>query len=602
MDIKIHPIKKGDSNVQAFIIKGKEISFWLSEIGQFEFKVNDIRIYPIPGQKANEVYGCLIVGNPHVKFKDINGYTSFKLYENRLFIPLNSDVSPRLSQNEISNIFKCLTVYHPDFGYVELAEEINWDDLIKQPIKHSVDPMGIIEAPRQPNQIKSFKLFVPILKTEQIEESLDIKPQAINDKLSFKDKMKFKVLGLLFTVKRDGDKGIEIKRKSWGNWISSSNNFQKDYGLLYNRNQNNIDKLLQLFKVNPKLAMRFAKQLDLNGTTRGFTQGNFGHASTPNKSQKSFNNIVLAIFVVFCIVLIFSAIFDQSSGRGVIGWVLVGIILFFVRSILSMVKPNGHDTGAINTDNKRLLALQKAYRKQAKTYKKQGEYKEAARIYLNLLKDPYEAAKTLEEGRYHQEAAHIYLKFCQRNNEAALCYENGQLYSKALELYIKMQKRIDIGRMYQMLGDDELALNYFKKEIDHKISNNKYIQAACIYKDHLKDDKAYLDVLLMGWNKNIESVECLGLYFRYFTEEVLNTEIKSFYKNNVTLKNNVLFLMQMKKMKGINEEIKLTTRKMAYEIVAEVIKSKKDAIHHLLDFNDEDTDLKKDIIRFKSKK
>jgi len=41
---------------------------------------------------------------------------------------------------------------------------------------------------------------------------------------------------------------------------------------------------------------------------------------------------------------------------------------------------------------------------------------------------------------------------------------------------------------------------------------------------------------------------------------------------------------------------------MAYEIVSKVIKSKKGAINQLLDFNEDDADFKKDMIRFKKNK
>lgn len=592
MDIKIHPIKQSQLTIKALVIKGKDIGFWLSEIELLGLNSRDIQIYPIPGVKANSIFGCFVAFKKDYNGKDERGHTAFQLYNNRIYIPLNSTISPKLEGGELSQVFKCLTVFHPDFGFVELKEEIVWKEVIRLPVKQMVDVVSIIKPPYKPKSIKSFKLFVPVLNVEQIEESLAIEPQAISDKLSFKDKMKFKALGLLFSARKNSDNSIEIKKRSWGSWISSSSTFQKEYSLLYKRNQKDIDKLIQLFKVNPKLAMRFAKQLDLNGSSRGLGNG----------SQKSFNNsVILGLFALFCFILILSASIDQSSGRGFIGWVLVFIVLLFFRSILSLVKPNGSG-GYAPTDNTRLLALQKAYRKQAEDYKKQGEYKEAARIYLNLLKNYYESAKALEEGKYYQEAAHIYIKYCQRNNEAALCYENGQLYSKALELYIKMQKQNDVGRMYQKLGDDQLAFIHFKKDIDSKIEKGKYIQAATVYRDNLNDTNAFLNVLKEGWNKNIEASDCLGLYFKHFKDEELCDEIKTFYKSEVSSENNGLFLKQLKKLKGINEELKNTSRKIAYDIVADMIKSRKGAIHQLLYFNEGDADFKKDIIRFKNKK
>lgn len=604
MKIKIYPTSQGDISPIALLIKGGSLMHWLKEIEFMQLQAKAIQVYPIPGQKANTIFGCFIVFKHPIKRLAIRGHIEFKKYKTHLFIPLNSDVSPQLEKDELIQLFKYETVYHPSFGYVELNNELDWKAHIKKKPQQIVNSINCIDPPKEPNHIKGFRVYIPELNELEIETALDIKPKTINNTLSTLDRIKFKALGMLFSGSKNNDHSFTIKKKKWISWMSNSDNLKDSYSKLYQRNQNQIDKFLQLLKVNPKLAIRMAKQIEMNGSSRGGSQGSLNWFSngTANRNESGeVGSWAVILFLLLCVILFFTAILGDSSGiSGGMGFAIWVGILFVILLVNSM---NSNRAGGMAlTDTDRLSAINKAYRKQAELYKQQGDYREAARIYFNLLKDYYTTAKTLKEGKHYQEAAHIYQKYCHQNDKAALCYEEGGFPAKALELYLKLNNWNAVGRMYKQLGDTYQTRVYFKKDIDEKLTKNEYIQAAYIYKNNLNNTEQFLNTLKNGWIKNVQSTECLKLYFEHHKEADLSTEIQLFYKDFVSSQNSVSFLKYIKTIRLKNEETQQTTRKIAYEIVADVIKSRRGAIHQLLDFNDDDADFKKDMIRFKNKK
>lgn len=604
MKIKIYPISQGDIKPNALLIKGGSLVHWLREIEFMQLQANAIQVYPIPGQKANTIFGCFIVFKQPIKRLVFRGHIEFKKYKSQLFIPLNSDVSPQLERDELIQLFKHETVYHPSFGYVELDNELDWKAHIKKGSQQIVHPINCIDAPEEPKHIKGFSVFIPVLNELEIEKALDIKPKAINNTFSTLDRIKFMTLGMLFSGRKNTDHSFTIKKKKWIGWMSNSNNLQDSYSKLYQRNQNQIDKFLQLLKVNPKLAMQMAKQIEMIGSSRGGEQGSLNWFSNGKANRNESGEVgswAVILFSLLCVILFFTAILGDSSGisggMGFAIWLGILFVIFMVKSLNSNVSG-----GEAFTDQDRLSAINKAYRKQAEVYKQHGDYREAARIYFNLVKDYYTTAKTLKEGKHYQEAAHIYQKYCHQKDKAALCYEEGNLPAKALELYLKLNNWNAVGRMYKQLGDTYQTRVYLKKDIDDKLVKNEYIQAAYVYKDDLNNTEQFLNTLKNGWVKNVQSTECLKLYFEHYKGADLNVEIQSFYKDLVSSKNSVSFLKHIKTLRHTNEETKQTTRKIAYEIVSTVIKSRKGAIHQLLDFNEDDADFKKDMIRFKNKK
>lgn len=819
MEIKIYPIKYQTSHVDAFFIKGDDVRYWLSELDRLDIEARWVKLFAVPGKKANTISGCFVIFTSPVNTTLISGHIVFKRYKTHLFIPVNSSVSPKLEKDEVENLFPNQTAFYPDFGYVELVEEVDWNSIIQFGTKHIADPVKIIEGPKKRTQIKGFRLQLPVLEEAEIEKSLEIESKPLSDKLSWLEQLKLKSLGLLFSARVNKDMEFTVQKNWWSRWFSSSDKMEGDYKRLFERNQNQIDKLLQLFKTNPKLAMQFAKQLDMNGTSRGskqaelnflgsgnglfsFLQGAFGklgslfsfnrnssksentssstssytpkrHSmsggggsgigfftfirnvigklfsmfsfnkrstkssssgystasySTPKghttmfsgssntkpKDESNKGTLAVILFILFWFMLIISERFFESKVMGFIIWLIILFVVIMVttlkekpskgnKSPISNLKgkPSGGNklpisngsisytattnyrrpmystpkyspssgglgrfkngglfligcsylfyqmgssgvggafdwkkavafllilfiilvlgtfgfsalglglrklfggSGSIFTDGDRMEALRRAYIEQAKAFEEKGEYKEAAKIYINLLKDYLSGANALKEGKHYQEAAHIYKTYCNNIREAAWCYEQGHQYEKAIELYVELKNWNAVGCIYQTLDKPEDAKTYFLKDINEKLAEKEYIKAARIYQDHLKDNQGYLDVLKKGWIEKVQSVDCLKLYMEYHLEDALDEEIKTFYKEHTNSENSVVFLKYIKTLRNTNEKVQKTTRHIAYEIVSELIKTRKGAIHQLDDFNTGDSEFKKDILRFKQKK
>lgn len=561
MELNIKPFHKNTYAKGGILIKNSSPKVWLNEIEKIGFSLNAIKSYPIPSKIANELYGCLIVYNDNLKIKDIGKNAYCQVIENKVFIPENAIIYPAISPKDFENIFdENQYILHPDFGFFELNETVNWNLLILIPEEVKV----LIKEPYK-------TVFIPQqLKSIRIEANLDQAFNAIDNPFSeeeFIEKLPFDMQKIL--------KG----------------------------NQREMDKFLKFLEQNPEQALKFAVPLDTLGTFRGNNDGSFRFGNKSNidflKWLKVLVIINVAIIIIIAVVSICGSLLS-SLAFIFIFWLIRYLIKGYnERSFKSTVG----NRSSFLLDNSRFNALQNKYENLAKEFTKQKEYHKAANVYLRLLKDNNKAAETLEKAGHYNEAAAIYLKYCKNKSKAAECYEEGKMYLQAIEIYKELPENNfeKIGDLYVKLNQHEEAQEYYIFVIEDYKKKYQFVKASLIFRKKIYDFQSAQDLLFEGWRSKIDAYNCLNNYFANIQDiDVLKSRIIATYNNDVDETNNINFVQVLKnEYSKDDDDLKELIRNIVYEIVAEKIQEEPNVVSELIFFNKTDKQYTKDVMKYK---
>ncbi len=584
MELKLQPHTKNLYSRGAILIKNTSPKVWLQEIQQMDLNLSSIKVYPVPSRVANELYGCLIVFEKGLKINNIGKNSYCQNIQNTLFIPEYAVVVPSLSTPEWQSLFSNQThILHPDFGLVELIEQVNWANTIGIPEATGAKINCPLKGINIPKSITSLQIELDqdaILK--QIENPLTEQEQL--EKLPF------------------------------------------DMQKLLNGNQKEMDKFIAFMDKNPELALQYAIPLDTLGTTRGGNQGKyffgkgFGFSSvfggifnssktaksTSSKPNSLFQFLKYPIFILIIIKLI-TAISEVGiagfvSGLDIFIFILVIAIIaiLFALAVSSINSKYSISGGSILLDTERFSNIRNRYEKLADDFVSKRQYEKASHVHLKLLKNNHKAASVLEEGELYPEAATVYLKYAQNKTKAAECYEKGKVYTQAIDLYKELNQDEKVGDLYVLTNNKKEAHTYFHKVINNYKTSFQYVKASLIFRNKIKDTTQAQDLLLDGWRTNKDGSNCLNNYFENIPNvNDLKTEINTIYKKETTESNKESFLKIMKHEFNKHEKLEELTKNIAYEIIAEKITQKPDIASELVHFNKNDKSITKDILKFK---
>ncbi|OFY83690.1 MAG: hypothetical protein A3F72_12815 [Bacteroidetes bacterium RIFCSPLOWO2_12_FULL_35_15] len=206
MELKIKPHHKNNFPLGGILIKNASVVFWIKEIQFLKLNLKEIQIYPIPDTIANTIWGCLIVNQKKINTHSIGKNELCQMVSPNLFIPEKSILHPIITIAEIEKLFPSTKhVIHPEFGLVELTEELNFEKLIQKPILKSYYITKPHESVFIPKKIKSFQVM-PLSSEEilkNLEENVFPKKEKMKDKpLSLYEKGKLSFYKMLFTKKK----------------------------------------------------------------------------------------------------------------------------------------------------------------------------------------------------------------------------------------------------------------------------------------------------------------------------------------------------------------------------------------------------------------
>ncbi len=566
MQFQIKPSSNNSYPLKALLLKGDSPVLWLKEIQRMELSLNEVELYPVPGNEANTVWACLVL-TPKIDLALIGMHEQCQQVSGKLYIPEKTTLEPPLMSGEAEKLFSgAVHLFHPEIGLAELPEQLTLRELIELPACQQrlvTRPAPGVYIPRQ---VRSFQIK-PVAAEEvlkNLEEKIFPKREAMPDKpLNISEKGKLALYRSLFKrAKKPGSftEGSTQKTELMGKLESIFNKLfkgsnkwmekmQGDYEDLERRNQDQLNKLLELLKNNPREALKYAIPLDEGGGARGGVGGVLGW------------NMRWLDFSLF-----------SSNAQGGSGTVDLG---------------------------ERYFELQNQYNNTAIDLIKQGEYQQAAFIYMKLLKNSYKAAEIMEAGKYYQEAAIIYLKHAHNKSKAAECYEKGNMLNEAIELYKELNENEKAGDLYLLMHKNKEANFYFGKSIAVLKDNNKYVKASQVYQYKMGDEQSAQALLVEGWRDNKEAVSCLNTYLENIPDlKQLNHELTNIYHHEVNEQNREQFLQVLQHEFKKQHELAPGIREMAYEIIAAQLAANPSIVSELKSFNRNNKELYKDTFRF----
>ncbi|UMQ41217.1 soluble NSF attachment family protein [Chryseobacterium sp. Y16C] len=328
--------------------------------------------------------------------------------------------------------------------------------------------------------------------------------------------------------------------------------------------------------------------------------------------QKFVNKFMAAFFilVIIKVIGILAQLFHQSFWS-VIGTLLIfAIIAFIIFAVLLQLEKKEKEKnqsagrlanggGNFYVETSLFDKIRNKYEELAQKYIDEKDYKRAAKVYINLLRDNYRGAKTLEDGEFYNEAAVIYLKKLKNKSEAANCYEKAKQYKKAIDLYKELEQKEKVGDLYREINDIKNANTYYQMVVDDYVNNNQMVKGSLIYRKKMEMPDEAQKVLLKGWEEDRDAFNCLNNYFTNIHDvKKLETEIQNLYQKTPEYKK-ITYLEAMKHEFKKDPKLQFTTRNIAYEIIAEKVANRSEIVNELKYFNPDDEVILKDISRYK---
>lgn len=329
-------------------------------------------------------------------------------------------------------------------------------------------------------------------------------------------------------------------------------------------------------------------------------------------NQKFINKFIAAFFllVVIKIIGILAQLFHKSF------WSVVGtLVLFIIIAIIFFIvllrleekekekkssgrkgKPGG---GSSYVESSLFDRIRNRYEELAQKYMDEKDYRKAAKVYINLLRDHHRGAHVLKEGGLYNEAAVIYLKKLNNKSEAAYCYEQARQYRKAIDLYKDLGQKEKIGDLYRQMDDMNNANTYYRMVADDYVGNGQMVKGSLIYRKKMEMPGEAQKILLQGWEEGRDAFNCLNNYFANISGTgALRQQIMELYEKTSSDKK-VIYLEAMKHEFRKAPELQSVTRNIAYEIIAEKVATRSEIVNELKHFNPEDEGILKDISRYK---
>lgn len=570
MQLRIEPHTGNHYPLRAILVRGSSMVQWMDQIQALGLHPADMDVYPVPGNKANSYVACVLLPHAAVQLPLPGKNQYLQQPHAGILIPEHSRLYPLLSEEEAGRLTGPHTwLLHPEWGLVELASPVAWENLLKLPEEQAALLRSPAPAPFVPESLQ--RIFIREVAPEEALKEMEARhfPESkpLADKpLNLLEKIK---LGFLrpffrspgagaaaqddaapekgrFLKKLDALIGRKGQKKSW------TDKLQMNYEELERRNKESIERLLEMFRKNPELALQYAVPLG-DGLERGGEGGLMGF----NRRWSDFS------------------LFGNTNFR----------------------------SGGRVTHDEHFAKLQQQYLQSAKDMAAKKEYHKAAFIYLKLLKMPNMAASVLEEGGHYADAAAIYLKHMKDKRNAAQCYEKGNMLPQAIELYKELGEHEKAGDLYMLLRQPQEANRCYDKVVSSLAGNHQFLKASLVCRQKMNDAERAQEILLQGWILDKDTFNCLNNYITHIeddqltlqTLERIRAEEKSPRKKGVILQ---VIRYEYTKRTAIAPQL----REMAYGLILENMASDPDIISEIKNFNKDNQRLTHDIMRFKQAK
>lgn len=282
MQIRLKPYHKNIYPVNSLLIKGESVQEWIAAICRLPVDLQQVETYPIPGVKANSLYGCVVFFGNNLLPKDPLNHQYLQFAENKLLLPERSVYLPAVDEEELQKLAPGKKILlHPVVGNVILNEPVNWKELLSFSDASFAEPRKPAAGVKIPGRVNAYTL-------ELSDEKL------INDLLnppSEKEVME----NLPFDMKK-----------------------------LMSGNKREMEKYLKYLESNPDKALDLALPLDMLGSFRGDHRGRFSFSgnwmqrifsSNSNGNGSSGSQTGSYLFLAFAAISFFRILSGEFSCR-----------------------------------------------------------------------------------------------------------------------------------------------------------------------------------------------------------------------------------------------------------------------------------------------
>jgi len=562
MELKLKLTKKNQAPLAGLLIKGGTIRSWATAMQTLGLSPDRHPLYVLPGTQVNSEWGCLISVGADDLPQETGNYGYCQLVEDLLFIPEYTELFPETIPGELKKVLlNTPHLLHPEIGLVKLETPLNWADhfSVDEPQKKLIFPSP--EPMFVPSRVRSFRIeaLSPEELLSQLDRQIGGDGEPLDQRpLSFREKAKLKLLKQFFSDEARNEKGerpaekLDAIRKMFGgeddDWLDR---LEKEYNDLEERTKKEVERLLDMLRKDPKKGLQYAIPLDEKGTGRGSFVG--GGAFILSKRWGNFG-------------------LGRTGSGGGSGGVDMGDDYFRIRE---------------------------QYMKTADDLIRDGDYREAAFVYLKLLKNYRLAAKTLESGGLYSEAASVHLKHLDDKKNAAICYEKANNLMEAIDLYKELKMFEKAGDLYLQLDNQEVAFLYYEMVVESYLEKNQYLKAGLLVKSKLDDLLRARTLFYEGWNKELDAFNCLNNYFNTFQEESdFRIALRDLFKGEALSRQQYEILVNNLQIEFSKREAPLASeiRDLAYQIIAKQAKDNPKLLKTLLTFNPGDEELRRDLI------
>ncbi|MCW3160004.1 APC family permease [Chryseobacterium oryctis] len=264
MELRIKPFPKNIYLKKGLLIKGASPLVWLQEMEFLRINLDEVQSFPIPSNEPNILYGCFLIFN-EIAPSEIGKNIYFQCVEDKLFIPEYTICYPQILSEEFLSIDSKYLIMHPDFGLVRLDEEIDWLDIIQNPLEDN-------------SKIRKASNGVKI-------------PQNIET----------------YTVEMDDEKILEALQqpKTEEEWMK---NLPFDKKKVLEGNKKEIEKYLKYIEQHPDRIVDLGIPLDIMGNSRGdgFSKFKFGGDWLRNLFNRNNDSGKTNPWIVFLFLIAFS--------------------------------------------------------------------------------------------------------------------------------------------------------------------------------------------------------------------------------------------------------------------------------------------------------
>jgi len=101
MELQLKLCDKNSFPLNGILIMGNSVEYWLGQIQQMGFTINQVHVYPVPGREPNSVWGCVMEFAGNTALPDVGRNNFCQCIGQILFIPERTMLFPHLDREEV---------------------------------------------------------------------------------------------------------------------------------------------------------------------------------------------------------------------------------------------------------------------------------------------------------------------------------------------------------------------------------------------------------------------------------------------------------------------------------------------------------------------